>query len=291
MHLLLLVRSFIMIVFSYLIMCVLPDSSSEIQNTFQNTQFENSEKTVSFMSTEYNGYIKSHTQLAYLEHYPIRLLLVDMEDADYRQLLEIFYPIFFLLTISVQLMTLHLILRYTPKNMRILKYILTNTTFSHICAVTICSACQFRMITTEIPIMLRCYGITRYLEAYISYSLHEFLQFFVFASATSVVVTFYFKYFTMTGLKMNKFEFLKNFVIFHVPVFVSGVSGLTSRKTTLAPKVFVLRRLFEKLSENWTSIENPTHFQSVKAITCRVPWHIPYSTTFCHQKCVKNTPS
>lgn len=94
----------------------------------------------------------------------------------YRDVLYIFYPIFFIFSTITQLMLIYLIFYHSPTHLKMLKVFLLNTSLFQIILVVVSCSSQFRMITTAIPIELRSYGLLRYLEAWLGYTMYQVLQ-------------------------------------------------------------------------------------------------------------------
>ncbi|EGT40742.1 CBN-SRD-40 protein [Caenorhabditis brenneri] len=141
----------------------------------------------------------------------------------YRNFLDIFCPVFFILTLLTQAVLIYLIFYHSPKSLQTMKIFLGNTCIFQIILVIVACASQFRMISTSIPIELRSYGPCRYLEAWMGYSLYQMLQTSAFMSGMSILITFFFKYEVVRSIKLPRCRVIGIVLVFHVPIFISLV--------------------------------------------------------------------
>ncbi|CAI5451253.1 unnamed protein product [Caenorhabditis angaria] len=148
-----------------------------------------------------------------------------MNESDiYQKILSIFYPIFFVSTITVQILLLYLIIFHSPKALQSIRLILINTSIVQIILCTVCCFSQYRMITTQVPVVLRSYGYCRHYPAHICFILYEVLQTTSFTGGMSIVITFYFKYRIIKMTFLTTSHMLKSFALFHIPVMISILS-------------------------------------------------------------------
>uniref|UniRef100_A0A8R1DU67 Uncharacterized protein n=2 Tax=Caenorhabditis japonica TaxID=281687 RepID=A0A8R1DU67_CAEJA len=141
----------------------------------------------------------------------------------YLSFLSYFYPSFFCLGILAQIVLLFMILRHTPQTMSILRAILANTSICQLCLLVHCCASQFRMITTDIPVVLRSYGPAhKYFKPWVMYALHQSMQLLVIMSGMSIIVTFYFKYAIVCNKNLSTAKKFMIFLLFHIPAMISG---------------------------------------------------------------------
>ncbi|KAF1748951.1 hypothetical protein GCK72_025418 [Caenorhabditis remanei] len=143
-------------------------------------------------------------------------------ESFYRTFLDIYCPAFFFGTVAMQGILIYFILFQTGAKMGVFRYILGHTSVCQLILLFITISCQFRMISSKVPVEVRCYGPFRFFPAVYTYAMHQAFQFFLFMSGMSIIVTLYFKLMTFNFTRMTKAAMIITFLLFHIPVAFSG---------------------------------------------------------------------
>ncbi|EFP03574.1 CRE-SRD-36 protein [Caenorhabditis remanei] len=157
-----------------------------------------------------------------------------MQADGYRTILSIFYPIFFVVTITAQVFLLFLIIKHSPKSIHMLRIILGMTCVFQIILAFSSSFIQVRFVTTRKPIEMWSYGLCRRFEPWICYCFYQTEQVLsAMASALTIYGTFFLKYRMVKGVQMSKFEIIKTYLMFYCPFFLSMILVVIIIKTQI----------------------------------------------------------
>uniref|UniRef100_A0A8R1DJU9 Uncharacterized protein n=1 Tax=Caenorhabditis japonica TaxID=281687 RepID=A0A8R1DJU9_CAEJA len=200
-------------------------------------------------------------------------------DEQYRLFLSLFYPVFSIMALLVQILILFMIWKYTPKTMSIFRFILALTSVCQLILLFICFVCQFRMISNGIPVELRSYGIVRYMKPYIGYTMHQGYQFFMFMSGMSIMVTFYFKFAQVYNKRLTKLTMSGTFLVFHIPVIISGVVEMFMIATQALPQE--IRDKYEAMSID-NSVYSVVGALSLQTLPSRINFFLMVGSVFSY---------
>ncbi|CAO4386804.1 unnamed protein product [Caenorhabditis nigoni] len=143
-------------------------------------------------------------------------------EQDYRDFLDIYCPVFFFATLIMQFIVLYFIIFLAGKMSAPFRIMLAHTSICQLILLFITMSCQFRMISSHVPVEVRVYGPLRFVRAIYTYALHQAWQFFMFMSGMSIIVTLFFKLMTVNAMFAKKWPMFIAFCIFHIPVVFSG---------------------------------------------------------------------
>ncbi|CAA94167.2 Serpentine Receptor, class D (Delta) [Caenorhabditis elegans] len=112
----------------------------------------------------------------------------------YREILTVFDPLVFIVSLCFQSTLIYTIIRHSPKNISTLKSILLINSCFQLVQSSMAFFSQVRYVSNLVPLELWSYGPCRHFEAFICYSTFHVLQTSSLISALTVFLTTFMKY-------------------------------------------------------------------------------------------------
>uniref|UniRef100_A0A8R1DJT9 C-type lectin domain-containing protein n=1 Tax=Caenorhabditis japonica TaxID=281687 RepID=A0A8R1DJT9_CAEJA len=142
-----------------------------------------------------------------------------------RNILFVVYTTWLCLAVTFQFILLYFIMRHSPKNFRIFKWLLADSSMFQLVTIITCYFNQFGIITNVQPMLIETFGVCRHFEPRLCFFTYLTSVMSAILSNTAILATFYFKYRAVTKHVTTDSHVAKSLFMAHAPsALIFGLS-------------------------------------------------------------------